>query len=332
MTELHPRVSVVIPTRNNLDVLPKALRSVADQRFPELEVIVADDGSTDGTSEFLADLMEQDGSLRVVETGGCGPAAARNRAVSLARAPLVAFLDSDDWWNPGKLKRQVAFLERHPSIGFSFTDYLALDPEGRSHGTCFEYWKPPHGARPPHGYEVIPDPVAELLGRNTAGTSTIVVRRSFFEAIGGFSTDLPSAEDWDCWLRLAETTPVAATSIVTTCYLMRPNSETTRRQARLDAMATIIARYADRPEPTVRAAARRARALMAAGRADVARLDSRHFRAAAQELRAFSSAPSLRGARTAAADVLKGFRRGFGASPAALGPAVQAPRKDGAPA
>jgi len=307
MTELRPRISVIVPTRDNLDVLPKALRSVADQRLDDLEIIVADDGSKDGTSEFLAELGRQEPRLRVIETGGQGPAHARNEAIAASRAPFLAFLDSDDWWNRGKLKRQLAHMEQTPEIGFTFTDYLAIDPEGRTYGTCFEYWKPPHGERPPQRYELIPDAEAELLARNTVGTSTVVARRDLMERIGGFLTELPSAEDWDCWLRLAAIAPVAATSIVTTCYLMRPGSETSRRGARLAAMSTIIARYAVRPEPAIRAAARRAGALLQAGRADIARLDGRYFRAAASELRAFASAPSARRARTVASDLAKAF-------------------------
>ena len=326
------RLSVVIPTRDNIDVLPKALKSVQDQRFADLEIIVADDGSVDGTNAWLTKFRQDERRLRIIETGGKGPANARNQAISIARAPLIAFLDADDWWNPGKVRRQVSYLEQNKTVGFSFTDYLALDPEGRTYGTCFEYWKPAYGARPPQGYDLIADGETELLSCNAAGTSTVMARRDRLEAAGGFSTSLPSAEDWDLWLRLAAVAPVACTSIVTTCYLMRPGSESMRRLDRLAAMATIIDRYRTRPEPEMRVAVRLADSRVHAGRADIARGEGRYWSAVSGELMALVSAPTVRKAKTAASDVVKGVRSAFGGAEAVKRPDLLLPKKDNAAA
>ena len=308
------RVSVVIPTRDNLSDLPKALASVQAQRIDALEIIVADDGSSDGTFEFLDAVKKTEPRLRIIETGGKGPANARNNAMGMARSPLIAFLDSDDIWYPGKLKRQLAYLEGRPDVGFSFTDYLHVDPEGNSHGTCFEYWHPIYGNRPPQGYDVIENAEADILSCNVVGTSTVVARAERIEAIGGFSTALRSSEDWDLWLRLARNAPVACTSIVTTSYLMRPGSESMRRLDRLTAMAEIIDGYRSREEPLIRTAIRKAESRIHAGRADIARMEGRYWNAVTGELMALVKAPTVRKARAAASDVVKGMRSAFSAS------------------
>ena len=315
------RVSVVIPTRNNMADLPKALRSVQAQKFSDMEIIVADDGSTDGTDAFLTAFKRDEPRLRIIETGGKGPGNARNQAISIVRAPLVAFLDADDLWYGGKMKRQVAYLEANPDVGFSFTDYLHVGPDGSTYGTCFAYWQPPYANRPPQGYDLIADAETDLLGCNVCGTSTVVARLKNLEQVNGFTSCLPSAEDWDLWLRLAHEAPVACTSIVTTEYLMRPGSESMRRLDRLAAMSTIIDRYKSNPDPLVKAAVRRAEARILAGKAEIARTEGRYWSAISRELMALVTAPTLRKARTAASDVFHGVRFAFSNQRPAVAPA-----------
>ncbi len=103
---MTPEVSVIIPTYNRRAMVREAVASVLAQREANFELIVVDDGSSDGTSGILAHI--DDVILERIEHGG--PAAARNRGVELARAPLIAFLDSDDLWAPDKLHRQLAFM------------------------------------------------------------------------------------------------------------------------------------------------------------------------------------------------------------------------------
>ncbi len=103
--EFHDaRVSVIIPNRNNLDTLPAALASVEAQQFPGMEIIVVDDGSTDGSREWLYKASRNNPALRVLHTDGAGPSDARNEAISVASAEIIAFLDSDDTWERGKLR------------------------------------------------------------------------------------------------------------------------------------------------------------------------------------------------------------------------------------
>ena len=296
-----PRVSVIIPTRDNLDVLPKALESVWAQPVDGMEVIVVDDGSKDGAGEWLASLAAREPRLQVLSGGGRGAAGARNLALAAARAPLLSFLDADDWWHPGKLARQLAWHERTPEAAFSFTDYLQMDPAGGSLGTCFDYWRPPYRFAVPHSYRVVADAEAQILGANTVGTSTVMASAAHLAAAGGFSAALPSAEDWDLWLRLAGRGPVGCSSMVTASYLVRPGSETSKRAARLAAMETIVAPFRDRPEPAVQAALRLADGRIAQARAELARERGDSWAALRFDLHAMLAAPSLRSARSAAA-------------------------------
>ncbi|MDB5294853.1 MAG: glycosyl transferase, group 2, partial [Phycisphaerales bacterium] len=109
-----PAVSVVIPTYNQPALLEQALASVRDQSFPDLEVIVIDDGSTDDTPARLAAVAAADRRVRVVRQPNAGTGRARNRGLDEARGRYVALLEHDDLWLPGKLAAQVAFLGAHP--------------------------------------------------------------------------------------------------------------------------------------------------------------------------------------------------------------------------
>ena len=119
---MNPSVSVIIPTYNRRRMLAEAVASVLAQRGVALELVVVDDGSTDGTwhdlhhGELAQMLNAAPASCRVVTeyVEHRGPAAARNRGVAVARAPYLAFLDSDDLWAPQKLERQLAYMEAHP--------------------------------------------------------------------------------------------------------------------------------------------------------------------------------------------------------------------------
>ena len=302
------RVTVIMPTRDNLDTLPKAVDSIRAQNISDIEIIVVDDGSQDGTAEWLADFMVIEPRLRIINTDGKGPSYARNRAIETVNSPLIAFLDSDDWWHAGKLKLQVAYLEQHPEIGFSFTDYVHIDMQGNTLETCFEYWKPIFSGRPPLGYDVLDHAEAELLACNTVGTSTIVARTDLLQKANGFITNLHSAEDWDLWLRLAHMAPVAFTSIVGTSYLMRTNSVTARRDVRLNAIKSIIEGYRGYVDPLLQAAMRRADARVYAAHADIARLNGEYWAAVKAELHALMMAPSMRDARACASHAVHGLK------------------------
>ena len=124
---MTPEVSVIIPTYNRRAMLLEAIDSVLAQSTPAFELIVIDDGSTDGTSEneHLRRLAETI-RIRIDRIDHRGPAAARNRGVAIARSPLIAFLDSDDLWSPTKLERQLAFVRDNPGCAISQTNEIRI--------------------------------------------------------------------------------------------------------------------------------------------------------------------------------------------------------------
>lgn len=181
-----PRVSVVIPTHNRLDLLAQTLRSVLVQDLQELEAIVVDDASEDATSTWLEQL--RDPRVRSVRHDAPrGVAAARNTGSAIARAPWLAFVDDDDLWTPDKLTAQLAAADAH-GAAWAFGGGIKFLPG-------------------PRLFEVAPADPAEvplLPWRNTVpgGGSNVIVRRRVLEAVGGFDTEDDIVADWDMWIRL----------------------------------------------------------------------------------------------------------------------------------
>ena len=297
----RPVCSIIIPTRNCLNYLPTTLATIDLQARLDLEVVLVDDGSTDGTREWAHSRAQSSFALKVLETGGIGPGPARNAGVEAASAGLIAFLDADDQWWPGKLDRQLAYHAQNPKTGFSFTDYIHVTPDGRTHSTCFDYWRCGWTTAPDGSYFLVHEAEAKLLGTNVAGTSTVVMNRELCQAAGGFATT--QAEDWDLWLRAANLAPVACSTAVTASYLVRPGSVTADRRGRVGAMRGIIARYQRRSEPSFQHAVRSALARCDLADAEIARAADDRVGAAAAHMRALIANPDWRTGRAFACDV-----------------------------
>jgi len=125
-----PTVSIITPAFDATPFLEETIRSVQAQTFPDWEMIVVDDASRDGTAEIVGGCAASDPRIRLVrQTHRQGPAAARNRALAEARAPYVAFLDSDDLWRPEKLEVQLGFMRETGAV-FSFASYSLIDESG----------------------------------------------------------------------------------------------------------------------------------------------------------------------------------------------------------
>ncbi|MEN8148967.1 MAG: glycosyltransferase [Planctomycetota bacterium] len=181
------RVSVVIPTYNRRDLLPRAVESAAARITGDDEIIVVDDGSTDGT----ADAIRNDSRVTLIETENRGPAAARNAAIEVATGRFLAFLDSDDAWYPTGLDEQVEALDKDDSLGLSHAEAMNEVLPGAA--------TTPR-ARPTREGDVL----ATLLRRNFVTTSTAVVPRRVLDQVGRFDESLDRSMDWDLWLRIAE--------------------------------------------------------------------------------------------------------------------------------
>jgi glycosyltransferase involved in cell wall biosynthesis len=183
-----PQVSVVIPVRNREWCIARAIQSALTQTRPPAEVIVVDDGSTDGTTAAVRQFGPR---VRLLHQSASGPYAARNLAIRAARTPLIAFLDSDDAWRPRKLERQVPAFD-DASVGVVFGNSAIVrwrNGEYIPAGTTF--------GRTPPGMATQRD----FTRGNFVSFSTAVVRRECFEACGEFDERL--AADYLAFFRIA---------------------------------------------------------------------------------------------------------------------------------
>ncbi|MCX7427595.1 MAG: glycosyltransferase [Planctomycetia bacterium] len=189
-----PLVSVILPTYNRECFLGESIRSVIGQTYGNLELIVVDDGSTDGSADLVASIAPE---ARYVWQANRGPADARNRGLLEARGDLIAFLDSDDAWHAEKLARQVAFLAAHPSVGVVYSARRVSDEHGRVIGG---QTKRMHSGR-----------VTEALLQSVFITMpSVVVRRSVVDRVGSFDASLRVTEDFEYWLRASLVAEFAA--------------------------------------------------------------------------------------------------------------------------
>lgn len=186
-----PAVSVLLPTRQRRERVLHTVASVFSQTMRDLELIVVDDGSSDGTGEALTRVG--DPRLRYVWQEHAGVSAARNAAAALSRAPLLAFIDSDNLWLPDHLAVLTSVLDRHPRAVLASTcpGFLTV---GRQRP-----WRARSG-------DLLPE---LLMGPSVGFTSCCAVRREAFEAVGGFDEGLPVLEDSDLFVRLAMVGEVA---------------------------------------------------------------------------------------------------------------------------
>ncbi|HWL64107.1 MAG TPA: glycosyltransferase family 2 protein [Steroidobacteraceae bacterium] len=185
-------ISVVIPTYNRAATITQAIASALAQEVPDLEVIVADDGSTDGTDRVVQAIT--DPRVRYVRKPNGGCSSARNFGVASSTRKYVAFLDSDDAWNPGWLATALAILEGDAGIGGVYGSILSETKEGRLLGT---YDLTDGGRFAEATVPYVLEKCMGLLGSN------IIARRDAVNAIGGWDESFPTSGDLDFGLRLA---------------------------------------------------------------------------------------------------------------------------------
>jgi glycosyltransferase involved in cell wall biosynthesis len=232
-------VSVVIPAFNRAASIGAAIASVLRQTWADFELIVVDDGSTDGTLEAAARVP--DPRIRLVANpGNLGAAAARNTGIREARGAWVAFQDSDDEWLPLKLEKQMARLLA-PGADFvaGFCGMMVIGrAEGQDRGRPRIAYLPHSGLRQVEG-----DIERALLAGNFVSTQTLVARRDVLFAIGGFDESLPAVEDWDCALRLAGQGPIAFLDEPLVLQRFSHNSLSRDLARRLAARAAIVEKH-----------------------------------------------------------------------------------------
>jgi glycosyltransferase involved in cell wall biosynthesis len=231
-------VSVVLPTYNRAGTLARAIDSVLEQDFRDLELIVIDDASTDDTRERVAACA--DPRLRLLMLArNAGASAARNRGVAAARGALIAFQDSDDEWLPGRLRTQVDLLERLGERVVAVTGAI-LRPRAR-------------GAAYRGDWGVVPGPDGQrdvtyetIATQLWAQLQSLLVRRSAFLGAGGFDESLHGGEDWDFALRLTGIGRIVDCGALVAHLHYSPDSLTHRSDLGAPAMAALLDKHGAR--------------------------------------------------------------------------------------
>lgn len=215
-------LSVIIPCYNAEPYLASTVDSVLLQNTPDLEVVIVDDGSRDGSADLVRRRYGSNSDVRLLQQANQGVAAARNNGIREARGEWISFVDADDIWLPGKLRAQM--------------DLLALEPGARMAYTAWQVWS--SSAPLP-----TPEFLTELEARsNDTGrwsgatgwiypqllldcvvwTSTVLVHGSVFNEVGVFDETLRIGEDWDLWLRASRVTPIVRVPRPLALYRMHP--------------------------------------------------------------------------------------------------------------
>ena len=188
---VSPSISVVIPTYNRAHCLSRAIRSVLNQSYKDFEVIVVDDCSTDETESVVRNFKD-DRIIYVRQGQRLGAACARNEGIRKARGEFIAFQDSDDEWLPEKLHRQMdIFRKRGAEVGVVYSAVWYVDGQKK---TYF----------PQRGKAGLNGNISDSLLAGNFVTIQTLVRRECFQKSGMFDENLPRFQDWDMWLRIAQ--------------------------------------------------------------------------------------------------------------------------------
>jgi len=189
------KVSVIIPAYNRVDYIDQTIMSVLEQTYSNVELIVVDDGSTDGTYEKIKSYGDRLTLLTHKSHENRGQSAAINLGIAKAGGKYIAILDSDDYWELNKLEIQVGYLEKHPEVGLVYTNGYAVDASGENlypiyTGSHVEYNEPDR---------VLLDCYI-LLPQNS------LVRKSIYDQVEGFNESYRAAQDHDMLIRISEKT------------------------------------------------------------------------------------------------------------------------------
>lgn len=181
-------VSIVIPTHNRQPLLERAINSARAQSWPNIEIIVVDDASSDSTDSYLQREAKIDTRVRFIRNDvSKGGAGARNAGIKLALGTFVAFLDDDDLWAPEKLTKQINLLKSNPSASSVSCSFMVEHSSGK------------RTLQPLYA----PDELQQVLKANKfGGASMCLTTKAALEKIGGFDPSLRSGQDWELWIKL----------------------------------------------------------------------------------------------------------------------------------
>ena len=239
----QPAVSVVIPAYNAQRTIRETLASVVAQTVDELEVIVVDDGSTDGTSAAVEALGDR--RISVLHQANAGHAAARNTGIASARGRYLAFIDADDLWLANKLERQLQVLERDPQIRALQCAVVFVDD------TLAPMFVGDSVEGPNQLFDV-------LCFRGLPGMmSTLIVERTLFDELGGFDPSLIILQDWELAIRLARRGALYSIRDPLALYRIHAGNQSKTIQLQVEPGERVLARVFEDPSLPPEIAARR---------------------------------------------------------------------------
>lgn len=187
---MEPLVSVIIPTYNRLELLKETVESVRNQSFRDFEIIVVDDGSTDGTAEWLKGRSD----IRSLSQTNSGIATSRNNGAAIARGRWLAFLDHDDLWARDKLANQMEFISKNSEVALVAARHVRL-------GNRYRVPRRPKWIKG--------DLFVKAYSESFIHTSSVMIRKDVFDAIGGFPPRYRFADEFDVWLAISRDFTIA---------------------------------------------------------------------------------------------------------------------------
>jgi glycosyltransferase involved in cell wall biosynthesis len=236
-----PRVTVLIGAYNNAATLERAARSMLDQTVADLELLIIDDGSSDGTSELAAAIAANDPRVRVLSMStNVGIARSLNAGLAEATAPVVAVLDADDWSEPRRLERQLEVLDEDPTVAVVGCRMQEVDEEGRELA--------------PRTRLASGEVNRELMRFNPIPNTSAALRRGAALAVGGYDPRYQWAAEYDLWLRLAERHRIVALGETLATRQMSRRNVAARREREQIAESIIMRVRAMRRRRTIRGA------------------------------------------------------------------------------
>lgn len=209
------KVSVIIPAYNAMSYLPQTVESVLKQSFTDFEVIIVNDGSSDGIEQWVDTIT--DNRVRLISQKNQGTATARNTGIADAKGAYIAFLDSDDLWEVSNLEKQVYCLDNNPDVGLVYVWVKSIDAEGNDLGQI-------------HGNNSCGYVWEKMLQENIIRSgSASMVRRDCFEKSGVFDQNIKLSEDWEMWIRIAKNYSFAVIKEPLVSYRFHANNKSKSR-------------------------------------------------------------------------------------------------------
>ena len=228
-----PKVTVVIPAYNVMEYLPETLETVFKQTFKDFEIIIVNDGSSDGIENWAAQVT--DPRFKLISQENRGATGARNTGIAHAQGDYIAFLDADDLWDSTKLAKQVTVLDENVKVGLVYTWVALTDQQGKLTGRIFknyaegEVWQ-------------------QLIEHNIVECGSVpMIRRSCFHTVGLFDQNIRYAtiEDWDMWLRIAACYPFKVVKESLVYYRQHPASGSKNWEAMAQGFPMVIEKAFD---------------------------------------------------------------------------------------